>query len=162
MLVSQKPRIRVASPLMQMLTGGRQRFGSLGVNWPLVLQVGGWIISGIGLGATVYESIWGAKEETGVKPGDLSSGDISSLATMIAAKDPDRSAAEWERNLTAMLGAGAPVPTPQICPTGFYRDPTTGACIPLKGAGFFEDMSTGKIIGLGVAGVLLAKMLKLI
>jgi hypothetical protein len=140
------------------------QFGRLGLNFPLLLQVGGWIISGIGLGFTVYESIWGAAEKADLKSGDLSSDDISSLASMIAAKDPGRSAAEWERNLTAMLGAGAPTipPATQTCPAGFYRDPATGACLPLQKAGFFADLSTGGWIALGVGGLLLARVLKLV
>jgi hypothetical protein len=136
--------------------------GGLGVNWALVLQVGGWVINGIGLGMSVYDSIWGAAEKTGIKPGDLSKSDISSLATMISAKDPSgRSAQQWETDLAAAFGSGAGPPTPQICPAGSYRDPATGVCLPVKKAGFFEDMSTGKMIGLGIGGVLLAKMLKL-
>lgn len=165
MLVSRRTENRTISPLIQIgmgMSGGMS--GGLGVDWSLVLQVGGWVINGIGLGMSVHESIYGAADKTGIKPGDLSTSDISSLATMIAAKDPQgRSAQQWQTDLSAMLGTGAGVPpTPQICPAGFYRDPATGACIPLKTAGFFEDMSTGKVIGLGVAGVLLAKMLKLI
>lgn len=149
---------------MLMPLSGRRQFAGLGVNWPLVLQVGGWIISGIGLGASVYQAIWGAAEKAGVKSGDLSKDDISSLATMIAAKDPSRSAAEWERNLTAMLGAGAPIMTPtiQTCPVGYYRDPASGACLPLQKAGIFSDLSTTGWIALGAGALVLAKVLKLI
>lgn len=158
MLVSRKAESRSISPFSQM---NMRLSGGLGFDVALGLQVAGWIINGIGLGMNVYDSIWGAAEKADIKPGDLSSGDISSLATMIAARDPSRSAAQWERDLTAMLGSGAPV-LPKTCPPGFYPDQTTGVCVPIKQAGFFDDMSTGKMIGLGIAGVLAAKMLKLI
>jgi len=149
---------------MLMPLGGRRQFAGLGVNWPLVLQVGGWVITGIGLGMSVYQSIWGAAEKTGVKSGDLSSEDISSLATMIAAKDPTRSASEWEPILASMLGAGAPVmpPTPPACPGGYYRDPASGACIPLQKAGIFSDLSTTGWIALSAGALVLARVLKLI
>jgi hypothetical protein len=82
----------------------------------------------------------------------------------IAAADPQgRSKQEWESTLTAMLGAGAaPIPAPQLCPTGYYRDPASGACLPVQKAGFFEDLGTGGMIALGVGGLVLAKVLKLI
>lgn len=159
MLVSRRTESRSISPFSQMNTN---LSGKLGVNWPLVLQVGGWIITGVGLGMSVYDSITSGAQEANLKPGDLSQSDITALASTIAAKDPQgRSALQWEQDLTAMLGSGGPV-TPQLCPPGSYRDQTTGVCIPIKQAGFFDDMSTGKMIGLGIAGVLAAKMLKLI
>lgn len=143
-------------------SGGQ--FGRLGVDWPLLLQVGGWIITGIGLGASVYDAIWGGAEKAGIKPGDLSSGDISTLASSIAAGDKKgRSAGEWETMLTAMLGPGAPpLPTGQVPPPGFYRDPASGAFVPIKKAGFFEDLGTGGMIALAVGGIVVAKVLKLI
>ena len=163
MLVARTTQRKAVSPMLQMLSPGGARMGKLGVDWPLVLQVGGWIITGIGLGASVYDSIWGAAKETNVKAGDLSDEDISSLASMIAAKDPQgRSPQQWQRDLSAMLGSGATIPQPQLCPAGFVRDPATGACLPLQKAGFFQDLSTGELIALGVGGLVLARVLKLI
>lgn len=163
MLVARRTQRKAISPMIQMLSPGGAGMGKLGVDWALVLQVGGWIINGIGLGMSVYDSIWGAKEKMGVKPGDLSDDDIAALASTIAGKDPQgRSAQQWQQDLTAMLGSGATTPQPQLCPAGFYRDPATGACIPLQKAGFFEDLSTGEWIAIGVGGLVLAKLLKLI
>lgn len=158
-------RTRLMETLMSKSTGGQ--FGRLGIDWSLVLLVGGWIIQGAGIGLTVYKSIKAGSEQTGIgiKSGDLSSQDIAALASNMAAADKEgRSPQQWETMLTSMLGTGAPpiVPSPQVCPAGFYSDPATGACLPLQKAGFFADMGTGGMIALGVGGLLLAKMLKLI
>lgn len=139
----------------------------LGVDWWLGARLGAFIILGIDLGKDIYSAIKGGAEQAGVKPGDLSSGNISDVAKQIANSGVDpqgRSAAQWEGLLTSQLGTGAPVMTPAIqpCPVGYYRDPATGACIPLQKAGLFEDMSTGAWIALGAGALVLAKVLKLI
>ena len=164
MLVARTTQRKAVSPMLQMLSPGGARMGKLGVDWPLVLQVGGWIITGVGLGMSVYDSITSGAKEANVKPGDLSDQDIAALASTIAAKDPQgRSAQQWQQDLTAMLGSGATtIPQPQLCPAGFVRDPATGACLPLQKAGFFQDLSTGELIAIGVGGLVLAKVLKLI
>lgn len=140
----------------------------LGVDWWLGARIGAFIIMGIDLGKDVYSAITGAAQQAGVKPGDLSSGNISDMAKQIANSGVDpqgRSAAQWEALLTSQLGTGAaPLPVAPIgtCPMGYYRDPATGACIPLQKAGFLEDMSTGGWIALGAGALVLAKVLKLI
>lgn len=155
---------RRGSPAMQILppSAAGYGFGALGVNWNLVLQVGGWVIQGIGLGLSVYESVKQGAEKTGLKQGDLTGSDIAELAKMISLQDPSgRSAAQWQQDLSSMIG-GTGTTVPVACPPGSYRDPATQLCLPVKKAGFLSNLSTVEMIALGVGGFLLAKAAKLI
>lgn len=151
---------------MLMPLGGRRQFGRLGFDVALGLQVAGWIITGIGLGASVYESIWGGAEEAGMKPEDLamSSGDIAAVASNLAKANPaGPTAAQWQNTLSSMLGPGGlTAPTPQLCPAGYYPDPASGACMPLQKAGILSDLSTTGWIAVGVGGLVLLRVLKVI
>lgn len=166
MLLARRQESINLNPLMLTLrsesSGGQ--FGRLGMEVPTALM---WIGAGVfalGLGWSIYDTIKAASEKTGAKAGDFSTEDLSKIAGAMAKQDPrGRSAEEWMGGLTAMLGPGGSLtPTPQLCPTGFYRDPATGACLPVQKAGFFEDLGTGGMIALGVGGLVLAKVLKLI
>ena len=119
-----------------------------GIAWPLVIQIAGWVIQGIGLGLSVRESIQDAKGK--VPSGEeVRPSDIRPVAEQVAAADPSgRSASYWEQQLKEGFGMGVPEP----CPPGFYRDPTTGACLEVKKAGMFEKLPTWAWVLIGLGG----------
>jgi len=156
MVISRTPEttdLRAFLPVLAQrptnLSGVPQR--GLGIAWPLMVQFAGWVISGIGLGLSAYEAIWGAKQN--VTPDEkLGAGDVRAIAQQIAAADPQhRPVSEWEALLNQTLQP-APVTPTVTCPPGFYRDAATGACLQAAKAGF--EMPTWGWIALGVGGLL--------
>lgn len=122
--------------------------GQLGFNWGLAIQIAGWTINGIGLGLSTYEAVKGAKEKSGVET--LEPGEVSAIASQIAAADPQhRTATQWESILAGQFG-GATAPEP--VPPGFYRDPRTGQLVPLitQKAGFLDNVPTWAWVGGGL------------
>jgi hypothetical protein len=108
--------------------------GGFGVAWALVAQVVGYVIQGIGLGASVYDAVKGAGEA--VPAGEQATReDVGAIATELQKKFPTTSKSTWEALLMEGLGAKGPAPTQPPCPEGYLRDPATGACIEIKRAG---------------------------
>jgi len=104
--------------------------GGLGFDWTLAVQVTGWIVSGIGVGLSVKDAIWGAKQQSGVE--SLEPAEISAVAAAVAAADPQkRSVSTWEQLLGQQFGAGAVTPQIPTCPQGFYPTPE-GGCLPIQ------------------------------
>lgn len=132
--------------------------GTLGFNYALALQIAGWVINGIGLGLSTYEAIKGAKTQSGVEK--LEPGEISAIASQIAAADPQhRSAAAWETILAGQFGTTGTTPPVQI-PPGFYIDPRTGQLAPLpddKEAGMLGGLPTWSWIVIGLLGFMVLK-----
>lgn len=148
--------------LMNQLSAKPEQFGKLGIDWALALQIGGWVIQGIGLGMSVHDAIAHGAEKTGAGAGSLSDSDVNGLAASLSAADPQgRSVDTWKASLDTILGPGSVAPPVTACPAGTYRDPTSGACMPAK-AGFFDSMSTGGWIAIAAVGLVGAKALKII
>jgi len=129
--------------------------GGLGIAWPLVIQVAGWIIQGIGLGFSVHEAITSAKDQ--IPAGEkLTKEEVGVVAEELAQKFPTTSKSSWEQLLLEGMAdkVQAPTATPAIqCPTGYVRDPVSGACMPVQTASAF-NMPTWGWVALGFGAFL--------
>ena len=117
-----------------------------GIAWSLIMSIAGWVLQGVGLGLSVRDAIRGAKEQ--VPAGEVvTPTDVRTVAQEVAARDPrGRGVDFWE----GLLEEGLKPETP--CPTGFYRDPKTGACLEEKEAGMFEKVPGWGWLLIGLGG----------
>lgn len=122
--------------LMSVLAAKQGFSGGFGIAWALVAQVAGWIIQGIGLGKSVYDATREAGEKLPPEQ-KLDQQDVDAVATALQSKFPATSKQSWTSLINeAMAGKVQPTAPAPECPTGFYRDPVTGACIEIERAGF--------------------------
>lgn len=145
------------APIMSQMDvfSGTSGGSGLGFNWGLAIQIAGWTINGIGLGLSTYEAVKGAKAQAGVE--SLEAGEISAIASQIAAADPQhRTASQWEQILGTQFGGGG---QPPPVPPGFYRDPQTGQLVPIQTqeAGFLASIPTVGWIGIALLGYMAVK-----
>lgn len=122
-----------------------------GIAWPLVIQIAGWVIQGVGIGMSVRDALRQGKEKANL-PADqpLAPGDINSLAQQVAAVDTQKRGEAYWKSMLEQADRPAPVlPTP--CKEGFVRDPETGVCIPIK-AGLIDSMPTWGWVLVGLGG----------
>ena len=139
-------------------SGAAAGAGALGIDWGLAVDTALWLGQGVRMGMRIHEAVTNPE---GKPPGleNLDRQDVGTIAQQLAAANPDRSGktpAQWEQLLLG-TGLGAGVDPSVTCPTGYYMDPVSRACLPIKKAGFFADLPTwGKIaLGGGLAYVVL-------
>lgn len=140
------------------------RAGSFGFDWGLAIDTALWIGQGIRMGMRIHQAV---TREEGKPPGleKLDRQDVGTIAKQLSVANPDgtgKTAAQWEQLLLG-TGLGTGIDPGRPCPTGYYKDPVSGACLPIKKAGFLADLPTwGKIaLGGGIAlFVLQSGMLK--
>lgn len=125
-----------------------------GIDWGLAVDVALWIGQGVRMGMRVHEAVTRPEgKPAGLEKVDRQ--DVATISKQLAAANPDqsgKSAAQWEQLLLG-TGLGSGVDPSKPCPTGYYKDPVSGSCLPVKKAGFFGDLPTwGKwAIGAGAA-----------
>lgn len=132
--------------------------GSFGIDWGLAVDTALWLGQGVRMGMRIHDAVTNpAGKPEGLE--NLDRQDVGTIAQQLAVANPDRSgksAGQWEQLLLG-TGLGTGIDPSKACPTGYYMDPVSRACLPVAKAGFFEDIPTwGKIaIGGGLAFLVL-------
>jgi len=128
---------------------GAGQAGQFGFAWSLGFQILGWVISGIGLGMSVADAVADARKKKDIEnPGaTLSPSDLVSTAQKLALADPSNDTEYYVRLLQGKFGPDAPK-----CPVGFYLDPATSTCVPIKKAGIFTNVPGWGWVIIGIGG----------